>query len=60
MEPRVIRNVLDSPAIGILHALETDGFQVELTADNVIRIAPKSQLRLACPRSPRTGPRSRR
>ena len=44
MEPRVIRNVLDSPAIGILAALETDGFRVELTVDNVIRIAPKSRL----------------
>ena len=47
MDCRVIRSLLDSPAIGILHALEKDGFRVELTADNVIRIAPKSRLTTA-------------
>ena len=37
-------DVLQSPAVGILCALEADGFRVELTADGVLVIAPRSRL----------------
>jgi hypothetical protein len=37
-------DVLDSPAVAILCALEADGFRVELGPDDAIVIAPKSAL----------------
>lgn len=37
-------DVLQSPAVGILCGLEADGFQVDVTADGVLRIAPRSRL----------------
>ena len=37
-------DVFQSPALGILCQLEADGFRVELTANGVLVIAPKSKL----------------
>ena len=37
-------DVFRSPAVGILCALEHDGFRVEVTADGVLTIAPRSRL----------------
>lgn len=37
-------DVFRSPAVGILCALEDDGFRVEVTADGVLIIAPRSKL----------------
>jgi hypothetical protein len=37
-------DVFQSPAVGILCDLETDGFLVALTADGMLSIAPRSRL----------------
>lgn len=37
-------DVFQSPAVGILCTLKADGFRVELTADGMLSIAPRSRL----------------
>ena len=44
MAPSLTADVFASPAGAILCELEHDGFRVELTADNVLSIAPRSRL----------------
>ncbi len=44
MATPVTPDVFDSPAVAILCDLERDGFRVELTADGVLVIAPRSRL----------------
>jgi hypothetical protein len=44
MATPVTSDVFRSPAVEILCALEQDGFRVEVTADGVLVIAPRSQL----------------
>jgi len=44
MDAPLTPNVLDSPAVAILCALEADGFTVQLEPDNCIVIIPRSRL----------------
>ena len=44
MATSLTADVLDSPAVGILCDLDRDGFRVELAADGVLVIAPRSRL----------------
>ena len=44
MATPITADVFASPAVGILCDLERDGFRVELTADGVLSIAPRSRL----------------
>ena len=44
MAPSLTADVFASPAVAILCELEHDGFRVELTADGVLSIAPRSRL----------------
>ena len=44
MAGSVTADIFQSAAVGILDGLKTDGFRVELTADDVLSIAPRSRL----------------
>ena len=44
MADSVTADVCQSAAVGILEGLKADGFRVELTADGVLSIAPRSRL----------------